>query len=97
MTTNLLVQRYDRVFSEDDLHTVDIKPDVHTRKVLYRLGIAENDTDIAAVVAARRLNPRFPGALDGPLWWVGRQWCHRISPACEECPMVDRCKYGSRT
>ena len=94
MTTNLLIRRYDNVFSENDLHTVDIKPDIHTRKVLYRLGIAANDSDITAVEAARQLNPPFPGALDGPLWWVGRQWCHRSTPNCEACPLVHRCKHG---
>ena len=93
MTTNLLIRRYDNVFS-NDLHTVDIKPDIHTRKVLYRLGIAANDSDITAVEAARQLNPPFPGALDGPLWWVGRQWCHRSTPDCEACALVHRCKHG---
>ncbi len=94
MTTNLLIRRYDNVFSENDLHTVDIKPDIHTRKVLYRLGIAANDSDITAVEAARQLNPPFPGALDGPLWWVGRQWCHPSTPNCEACPLVHQCKHG---
>ena len=94
MTTNLLVRRYGDVFSENDLHTVDIKPDTHTRRVLHRLGVAANDSHTAAVEAARRLNPSFPGAIDGPLWWIGRQWCHASIPDCRACPLAHRCEHA---
>ena len=93
MTTNLVIRLYGDVFSRDDLNTVDIKADIHTCRVLYRLGIAAEDSDTAALEAARRLNPPYPGGLDAPLWWVGRQWCHP-APVCEACSLVRRCEHG---
>ena len=93
MTTNLVIRLYGDVFSGDDLNTVDIKADIHTCRVLYRLGIAAENSDAAALEAARRLNPPYPGALDAPLWWVGHQWCHP-APVCEACPLERRCEYG---
>ncbi len=93
MTTNLLIRLHSDVFALEGLHAVDIKPDTHTRRVLYRLGIAAEDSDNAALEAARRLNPPYPGGLDAPLWWVGHQWC-RPSPVCKACPLVRRCDYG---
>lgn len=73
MTVNLVIRRYGDVFSRNDLNTVDIKADIHTCRVLYRLGLAAEDSDTAALEAARRLNPPYPGGLDAPLWWVGRR------------------------
>lgn len=93
MTANLLIRLHDDVFSRDGLHAVDIKPDMHTRRVLYRLGIAATDSDNAALEAARRLNPPYPGELDAALWWVGHQCC-RPAPACKACPLVRRCDHG---
>ena len=95
MTTNLVIRLHGDVFSQDGLHDVDIKPDIHTRRVLHRLGIAAMESDDAAREAARRLNPSYPGGLDAPLWWVGRQWCHP-APSCKACPLVRRCDYGRR-
>lgn len=93
MTVNLVIRRYGDVFSRNDLNTVDIKADLHTRRVLYRLGVAAEDSDTAALEAARRLNPPYPGGLDAPLWWVGRRWCHP-APDCETCPLVRQCEHG---
>ena len=95
MTTSLVIRLHGDVFSRYGLHAVDIKPDRHTRRVLYGLGIAAMESDDAALEAARRLNPRCPGGLDAPLWWVGRQWC-RPAPACRACPLVRQCDCGRR-
>lgn len=71
---------------------LDIKPDVHTRRVLYRLGLASESTDRAAHTAARRLMPEYPGRLDAPLWYIGYTWCHASRPSCGACPMEERCQ-----
>ncbi|MDE0102106.1 MAG: endonuclease III domain-containing protein [Bryobacterales bacterium] len=68
MTSNLVIRLYGDVFSRDDLKMVDIKADIHTRRVLYRLGIAAENSDTAALEAARRLNPPYSRGLDAPLW-----------------------------
>ena len=71
MTANLVFRLHGDVFSRDGLHAVDLKPDMHTRRVLYGLGIAAMDSDNAALKAARRRNPPYPGGTRRPSM-VGR-------------------------
>jgi len=78
-------------FDDIERRNMDIKPDVHTIRVLYRLGVSQARTEQAAVEAARRLNPDYPGAVDGPLWNIGRTWCHATTPNCFECCVESIC------
>jgi endonuclease III len=70
---------------------MDIKPDVHTVRVLYRLGASESATEQAAIAATRRMNPSYPGEIDGALWGIGRKWCRATNPICSECPLTAVC------
>lgn len=76
----------------DDLPNLDVKADVHVVRVFYRLGISADETRDAALDAARRLHPRFPGLLDWPAWDIGRRVCRPQSPACGECPVSEFCE-----
>ncbi|MFH2103414.1 MAG: hypothetical protein ABIJ39_08705 [Chloroflexota bacterium] len=67
----LIEQAFPIRFHDLDRPHMDIKPDVHTKRVLYRLGMSAKEDETAAVEAARRMNPSWPGALDGALWWIG--------------------------
>lgn len=87
MTVLLIEKAFPYRFKDLDRKRMDIKPDVHTRRVLFCLGVASSESDLAAVDAARRLNPEFPGELDGPLWWIGRNWCHARAANCVGCPV----------
>lgn len=88
----LLIERVFAVrFSDLDHTTMDIKPDVHTVRVLFRLGVASVQSAEAAISAARKLNPAYPGEIDGALWRIGRNWCHALSTECAACPMNDLC------
>jgi endonuclease III len=78
-------------FRDLDRSGMDIKPDVHTMRVLYRLGASEAQTTAAAIAASRHMNPSFPGGLDGGLWEIGRRWCFASRPDCEACPMNKDC------
>jgi endonuclease III len=78
-------------FDDLDRKLMDIKPDVHTVRVLYRLGVSQAKTEQAAIAAARQVNPEYPGAIDGALWWVGRTWCHASAPQCSMCCMEPVC------
>ena len=74
------------------LEVVDISPDVHVRRVFRRLGLVGPEDDADAVVArARALHPDYPGALDLPVWYVGRTWCREGTPECQGCPLRDHC------
>lgn len=89
----LLEQRYGIHFNDLDHRGMDIKADTHTCRVLYRLGVARDESPDEAISAARRLNPSYPGALDAPLWIIGRRLCHPSRPECEKCPLGKVCNY----
>lgn len=74
-----------------DLGAMNVKPDVHVQRVLFRLGIASIMSEKEALSAAVRLNPDYPGALDSPLWVIGRKWCRETSPDCVNCEMNRIC------
>ena len=76
----------------DELPGLDVKADVHVVRVFYRLGIAADETREAALDAARRLHPAFPGLLDWPAWDIGRRLCRPHSPTCSECPVSEVCE-----
>lgn len=91
MTVLLIEKAFGIRFDDLDHAQMDIKPDVHTMRVLYRLGISKEQSEEAAIDAARILNPDFPGQLDSALWEIGRKYCHSRSPECAMCPMNDLC------
>lgn len=69
----------------------DIAYDVHVRRLMLRTGLAERDNVTHMVERARELHPERPGALDLPMWEIGRTWCHKREPECEQCVIVDVC------
>ncbi len=92
MTVLLIEKAFPIRFDDADRRTMDIKPDVHTRRVLYRLGVAHANDDHAAIDAARRVSPDYPGAIDGGLWFIGRTWCSESNPLCSECCVSSLCE-----
>ena len=91
MSVLLIEKAYGIRFSDLDRQSMDIKPDVHTMRVLFRLGVSDEISENAAINATRKLNPEFPGEIDGALWSIGRNWCHAQRPACNQCPMMGIC------
>jgi endonuclease III len=91
MAVLLIEKAYGIRFSDLDRRNMDIKPDMHTMRVLYRLGLSGQQSEEAAVATARRLHPAYPGELDAPLWVIGRRWCHYASPRCHACRMRRLC------
>jgi endonuclease III len=92
MTLILIESVYDITFSDIDYTKMDIKPDVHTMRVLYRLGASPSINTDSAILAARHISPSYPGAIDGPLWSVGRNWGHPASADCGSCPLDTCCE-----
>jgi uncharacterized HhH-GPD family protein len=74
-----------------DLSGSDIAYDVHVRRVMLRTGLAQRDHVDHMVMAARELNPDRPGALDLPMWEIGRTWCHARDPECGTCRIGAAC------
>ncbi len=87
----LIEQAFPIRFNDLDRPRMDIKPDVHTKRVLHRLGMSESEDESSAIDATRRMNPAWPGALDVVLWGIGRHWCHATNPDCVNCPVSMEC------
>ncbi|HWP30333.1 MAG TPA: hypothetical protein VNK96_01210 [Fimbriimonadales bacterium] len=86
----ILLERLDLAHFHDT-YNINVKPDVHVQRVLYRLGLSEQMSEKAAIETARRLSPGYPGELDSPLWWIGTKWCFSSQPNCGGCPVSDIC------
>jgi endonuclease-3 len=88
----LLLERWFKVYFDDiDHRNMDVKADVHIIRVFQRLGFISEPTSTAALDAARKLNPEFPGALDAPAWYIGRNWCTAFMSKCYQCPVNEVC------
>ena len=92
MAVLLIKEAFSIRFDDLDKPHMDIKPDVHTMRVLYRLGVTSSQTTWEAIEGARRINPEYPGAIDGALWWIGRNYCHALNPECEKCYVEKVCE-----
>ncbi len=91
MAVQLPERGYGIRFTDLDHRVMDIKPDLHTTRVLYRLGVASSVGEREATHAARSLNSPYAGEPDFPLWVVGRQWCSAMSPQRARCPLEHVC------
>jgi uncharacterized HhH-GPD family protein len=70
----------------------DVACDVHVRRAMLRTGLGARDDVPHLVAAARRLHPARPGALNRPLWEVGRRWCRPTAPDCGSCVLSRVCR-----
>lgn len=93
MAANLL----HRIFGIEytDYSALDISPDVHIRRVLFRLGFIEDNKDIdTTIYRARSIYPPYPGILDECCWDVGRKYCSPNNPNCIECELNSICNFN---
>jgi endonuclease-3 len=92
MAANILVRHFKIRLSE--YVNIDVSPDVHVNRVLFRLGLVlENAPEDQVRLAARGVYPEFPGILDFHCWEIGRKWCRPERPNCGECMIGNYCKY----
>ncbi|MBI2939522.1 MAG: hypothetical protein HYY04_03720 [Chloroflexi bacterium] len=77
--------------AEHELCEVDVKADTHVRRVFYRAGLAQDQSEQASIAAARRWHPEFPGLLDWPAWTIGRKWCRQAQRNCWPCAVSRHC------
>jgi uncharacterized HhH-GPD family protein len=74
-----------------NLHESQLAYDIHIRRVALRTGLAEHDDITSIQAAAIKAYPKRPGALDYPMWVVGRTWCDRTKPNCAICRIRPFC------
>jgi endonuclease III len=75
-----------------DKENINIKADTHTVMIMYRLGLIKELNEKLAVKKAKELNPSFPGIIDQPLWHIGKHFCFKKEPKCNECPLNQYCE-----
>lgn len=89
MAVNILVR--DCGVPVSDKSGIDVSYDKHIRQVFLRSGLAEYDDLNHIVAVARKEKPEYPGALDKPSWYIGRDWCFNQNPDCVHCPLGNVC------
>jgi endonuclease III len=90
MTANILARRFKVEFS--DYYSIDVSPDIHIRRVMWRMGLIEDVSNINAIIyRARQLNPEFPGIIDFSAWEIGRNYCKPNNPRCSDCIVNTEC------
>lgn len=93
MAANILARQYRIPFS--DFYSIDVSPDVHVKRVMYRMKLIEKNADNDKVIyKARELYPVFPGIIDYSLWEIGRSWCKAKTPICSDCIVKEECPYA---
>lgn len=97
MMTNILARDYNILLK--DKYSIDISPDVHVKRLMFRLGFfpeKENFKSLTQediIYKARSLNPTFPGVLDLLLWTIGKdKICTNDKCNFEKCPLSTICK-----
>lgn len=91
MTLNILLREGWLCIESSEYSRIDVKPDVHVQRVFYRTGLSDSQDERAAIIAARRAYPEYPGKLDQPAWQIGLKYCSPNSPSCSECPLSTAC------
>ncbi len=95
MAANILARQFKIPFS--DFYSIDVSPDVHVRRVMYRLGLVDEDADNDKIIyKAREMCPEFPGIIDYSLWEIGRTWCRPSEPDCKNCIVACECPFREK-
>lgn len=98
MAANLLTRDYKVKLK--DYYSIDISPDVHVKRTMFRMGLLGNFqcddfTNIdpnKVIYRARSLNPTFPGLMDLAFWKVGfDRICTNTKCNAKLCPFAELC------
>lgn len=93
MAANILARQFKITMS--DYCSIDISPDVHIKRVMWRLGfVGENSSNDLIIYKAREIYPKFPGIIDFVCWHIGRKFCRPnfTECKCKECDMNKVCQ-----
>ena len=90
-----LVKDYGIAGGARSKHRMCVKPDLHVRRVTYRLGLVSSERTSTVVKELTELNLESPADFDLSVWRVGQQHCHATNPGCDGCPLRKACDYAS--
>lgn len=98
MAANLLARDYKVKLK--DYYSIDISPDVHVKRTMFRMGLLGNFQcdDLTkidpnkVIYRARSINPIFPGLMDLAFWKVGfDRICINTKCNAKLCPFAEVC------
>lgn len=98
MAANLLARDYKVKLK--DYYSIDISPDVHVKRTMFRMGLLGNFQcdDLTkidpnkVIYRARSINPTFPGLVDLAFWKVGfDRICTNNKCNAKLCPFAELC------
>jgi endonuclease III len=87
-----LVRNYGMAGGKKYHSMMSVKPDVLVRRVLARTGLATSEDIDHVLTALKELKLRRPVEFDASLWVVGRSFCDKSSPDCDNCPFDNVCE-----
>ena len=99
MAANLLSRDYKVKLK--DYYAIDISPDVHVKRTMYRLGYLSEKpnhdlsliTREEVIYRAKSINPEFPGLLDLAFFLVGyKKICTNSKCSADKCPFKNCCR-----
>lgn len=88
----ILVRNYGVAGGSANKHQMSIKPDELLRRVMYRTGLSPSSNAQDVIESAARLRLKSPADFDAASWVIGRNYCHKTSPKCKECPISKVCE-----
>lgn len=92
MAQFILVRDYGIAGGRDSKKYLSVKPDVHLKRVLFRLGITEEETAASVIANVNNMKLESPADFDWAVWNIGRDYCHPSEPDCSNCPLETLCE-----
>ncbi len=90
MVANILSRDYKIPLS--DKASLDISPDVHVKRIFYKMGFTNSNSVEQTIYAARYINPSFPGMPDILCWEIGnKRMCTDDRCNSLDCPLNNVC------
>lgn len=75
---------------------LSVKPDIHVNKVLFRMGLTNKESASGTIKciedAEEKEKISSQADLDLVLFKVGREFCSKSEPNCNDCPLTKLCK-----
>src|SRR3569623_366728 len=91
MAQFILVRNYGAAGGRSNQHLMSIKPDILVRRVLFRTGIATSENIATSIKEIASISLKRPADFDAALWDIGREYCFKTRPNCDECPLSSVC------
>lgn len=76
-----------------DMKKIGLPPDIHAERVVKRLENKKNIDLKQLDQFGLKVYPEFPALLDLLLWPIGRNFCHKTNPRCEDCLLKEICQH----